>query len=73
MIPHLLSCIIFTPLAGAALILFIPKSMTGAIKWTAVLATAAVGILTFIAYQHLNLKIRAFSFRTRRFGFPNST
>ena len=43
---HLLSWIIFTPLLGSLIVLFIPKSMTPAIKWVATGATLVVGALT---------------------------
>lgn len=45
MTTHLLSWIVFLPLAGAVLILFVPKSQTPAIKW---IATAVTGIDLFL-------------------------
>ncbi len=56
MTSHLLTWIIFTPLAGAIAILFIPKSMTDIIKWAATLVTALTGLLTFCAFRHFDLK-----------------
>ena len=41
---HILSIILFTPLAGALLLLFVPKENKNAIKWIANLV-AATGLL----------------------------
>jgi len=42
MTSHILSWIIFTPLIGAFIILFVPKSATHAIKWIALATTGVV-------------------------------
>ena len=54
MIPHLLTWIIFIPLLGGIALLFIPKSMTGAIKWMATLTTVVVALLVYAAFLRLN-------------------
>ncbi|MDD5218209.1 MAG: NADH-quinone oxidoreductase subunit M [Candidatus Omnitrophica bacterium] len=46
-----LSWIIFTPLAGALLILFIPRSLNYTIKWIATVTTLVVGLLTLKVCQ----------------------
>ncbi len=51
---HLLSWITFTPLIGALLILFIPKSQTRAIKWIATVTTLIAGFLSFWALLLFN-------------------
>ena len=42
---HLLTWIIFTPLIGGVLILFLPKGATGLIKWIATVTTMGVLVL----------------------------
>ncbi|HXV28278.1 MAG TPA: NADH-quinone oxidoreductase subunit M, partial [bacterium] len=57
---HLLSWIIFTPLIGAVLILFIPKSQTSSIKWVATFVTFLVGIFAFAALLQFNPSLQGF-------------
>ncbi len=49
---HLLSWIIFLPLIGAGLILFVPKASEGAVKW---IATATTLLLTLLSLRLLAL------------------
>ncbi|HLD50657.1 MAG TPA: NADH-quinone oxidoreductase subunit M [bacterium] len=56
MTSHLLTWIIFTPLAGAVAILFIPKTMNSLIKWMGVGATTAVALLTTGAFLRFDFK-----------------
>ncbi len=51
---HLLSWITFTPLIGAVLVLFVPKSQTRSIKWIATATTVIVGLLTLKAFFLFN-------------------
>ena len=51
MTSHLLSCIIFTPLAGALAVLMLPKSKTGAAKWVATAAAGGVLLLSLAAWR----------------------
>ncbi len=46
---HILSWIVFTPLAGALAILLIPKSQTNIIKWVATGTTVIIALLTLQA------------------------
>ncbi|MBN1688232.1 MAG: NADH-quinone oxidoreductase subunit M [Candidatus Omnitrophica bacterium] len=49
MTSHLLSWIIFTPLLGGGMILFVPKSKSHWVKWIATGATVLTGLLTLKA------------------------
>jgi NADH-quinone oxidoreductase subunit M len=51
---HLLSWIIFTPLAGALLIPFIPNAKSELAKWVALTATLLVGFFTLLVVAGFN-------------------
>ncbi len=57
---HLLSWIIFTPLAGAFWILFSPKSQTYNFKWIATATTLVTGLLALIAFFHFESAVAGF-------------
>ncbi|MBI3313423.1 MAG: NADH-quinone oxidoreductase subunit M [Candidatus Omnitrophica bacterium] len=54
MTSHILSWIVFTPLAGAILLLFIPKSNTASIKWAATAITLFTGLFALCALFKFN-------------------
>ncbi len=54
MTSHLLSWIVFTPLLGAAAVLFVPKAYKDYIKWVATLTTGIVGVLCWQAFSRFS-------------------
>ena len=54
---HVLSIILFTPMVGAFILLFVPKENKNAIRWLAnmfALAGLAVSIPLIPSYQHFH-------------------
>jgi len=60
MTSHILSYIIFTPLIGILVIVFLPKGQEAKAKWVGLVTTLAVGLLTLVALSQFQLDTGAY-------------
>ena len=70
MTAHILSWIIFSPLIGATVILFMPKKHTDIIKWVATATCAATGALTLIAFSKFDPHLTAMQMTEKAAWIP---
>ena len=70
MTSHLLSWIIFTPLIGATVILFVPKSYVPQIKWIATFTTFLVGVFALWALFHFDRSAGGFQLIEKAVWIP---
>ena len=69
--PHLLSVVLFTPLAGALLLLFVDKRSEGAIRWIANLVAIAGFVVSLPLWFAFNLQDPGFQFVERAQWIPS--
>jgi len=67
---HLLSWIVFTPLIGGIVILFMPKSATPLIKWVATATTLIVGLFALMALFRFDPTYGSFQLMEKHLWIP---
>jgi len=67
---HLLSLILLTPVAGALVLLLIPRDQVGALRWTAFIASLVPLALSVVLWLNFQPDIAGYQFREDFLWFP---
>ncbi|HRF49474.1 MAG TPA: NADH-quinone oxidoreductase subunit M [Anaerolineales bacterium] len=67
---HLLSLILLTPVAGALVLLLIPRDQVGALRWTAFIASLVPLALSVVLWLNFQPDVAGYQFREDFLWFP---